>query len=348
MASDAIPTLPVHARAVRRSGRGAPLRPGRARPRRPTSGGHDGARWRLPAEPVPRAGLRRQPPDGPRGADHVEPPGARPPRVQGVGSFVAEAPVRHRVDAASQSLTDALRVQGLIVAEDVLEATPAPRRGGPGGLPAIPRPGHDPVVAAGRPARPWSLSLTWLPDRPPGDGNPPRAGLPLQTMLAQRHGSAAVPAEPRGRRGAGRAVGQRTSRRPPTGTPLIVVSGTDVDQHGAAHRPGLPPDPGRPGRVSPSISVPDVTLLQALALAGAGLRGTASAMAGGASIITFPVLLAMGVPPLTANVTNTVGLTPIVFGTGARRAAELRGQRARLAALACRACRGVRGRRSCC
>jgi uncharacterized protein len=77
-----------------------------------------------------------------------------------------------------------------------------------------------------------------------------------------------------------------------------------------------------------------VTLLQALALAGAGLvAGTASAMAGGASIITFPVLLAMGVPPLSANVTNTVGLTPTVIGTALGAVPELRPQRARLAAL---------------
>jgi uncharacterized membrane protein YfcA len=77
-----------------------------------------------------------------------------------------------------------------------------------------------------------------------------------------------------------------------------------------------------------------VTLLQALALAGAGLAaGTASAMAGGASIITFPVLLAMGVPPLTANVTNTVGLTPTVIGTALGALPELRPQRARLTAL---------------
>jgi uncharacterized membrane protein YfcA len=77
-----------------------------------------------------------------------------------------------------------------------------------------------------------------------------------------------------------------------------------------------------------------VTLLQALALAGAGLAaGTASAMAGGASIITFPVLLAMGVPPLTANVTNTVGLTPIVIGTALGALPELRPQGARITAL---------------
>jgi uncharacterized membrane protein YfcA len=77
-----------------------------------------------------------------------------------------------------------------------------------------------------------------------------------------------------------------------------------------------------------------VTTLQALALAGAGLvAGTASAMAGGASIITFPVLLAMGVPPLSANVTNTVGLTPIVIGTALGALPELRPQRARIVAL---------------
>jgi uncharacterized protein len=77
-----------------------------------------------------------------------------------------------------------------------------------------------------------------------------------------------------------------------------------------------------------------MTLPQALALAAAGLlAGTASAMAGGASIITFPVLLAMGVPPLTANVTNTVGLTPVVVGAALGAAPELRVQRERLAAL---------------
>jgi uncharacterized membrane protein YfcA len=77
-----------------------------------------------------------------------------------------------------------------------------------------------------------------------------------------------------------------------------------------------------------------VTTLQALILAVAGLvAGTTSAMAGGASIITFPVLLAMGVLPLSANVTNSVGLTPIVIGTALGALPELRPQRARLVAL---------------
>lgn len=87
-----------------------------------------------------------------------------------------------------------------------------------------------------------------------------------------------------------------------------------------------------------------MSALQAVALAAAGLAaGTASAMAGGASMITFPVLLAMGVPPLTANVTNTVGLSPIVIGTGFGALPELRGQRARLTALALPAVVGALG-----
>jgi len=77
-----------------------------------------------------------------------------------------------------------------------------------------------------------------------------------------------------------------------------------------------------------------MTALQAVALAAAGLvAGTTSAMAGGASLITFPVLLAMGVPPLAANVTNTVGLAPVVVGTALGSLPELRPQRARLIAL---------------
>ena len=44
---------------------------------------------------------------------------------------------------------------------------------------------------------------------------------------------------------------------------------------------------------------------------GAGLVGGAmSAIAGGASFITFPALLFAGIPPLIANATNFVGLMP--------------------------------------
>jgi uncharacterized membrane protein YfcA len=69
-------------------------------------------------------------------------------------------------------------------------------------------------------------------------------------------------------------------------------------------------------------------------LAAAGLvAGAVNAVAGGGSLISFPALLAVGYPALTANVTNSVALTPGYFGgtLGYRR--ELGGQRARVLAL---------------
>ncbi|MDQ6686722.1 MAG: sulfite exporter TauE/SafE family protein [Actinomycetota bacterium] len=70
---------------------------------------------------------------------------------------------------------------------------------------------------------------------------------------------------------------------------------------------------------------------EALAVLLAGVAaGTINTVVGSGTLITFPVLLAVGVPPLTANVSNTVGLVPgSVSGAWGYRA-ELRGQRARL------------------
>src|SRR4051794_41372584 len=57
--------------------------------------------------------------------------------------------------------------------------------------------------------------------------------------------------------------------------------------------------------------------------------GTINTVVGSGTLITFPTLLAFGVPPVTANVSNTIGLVPGVASgvVGYRR--ELRGQRAR-------------------
>jgi uncharacterized protein len=75
--------------------------------------------------------------------------------------------------------------------------------------------------------------------------------------------------------------------------------------------------------------------LQALAIAGAGfVAGAMNVVVGAGSFVTFPVLLALGYPPVTANVSNTVGL---VFGSVSGVVAyrrELTGQRARLVRLA--------------
>ena len=73
---------------------------------------------------------------------------------------------------------------------------------------------------------------------------------------------------------------------------------------------------------------------QVVLLAGAALvAGAVNAVAGGGSLISFPALLAVGYPALTANVTNSVALTPGYFGgtLGYRR--ELTGQRGRILAL---------------
>jgi uncharacterized membrane protein YfcA len=48
-----------------------------------------------------------------------------------------------------------------------------------------------------------------------------------------------------------------------------------------------------------------------LAVAGAGVAaGAVNALAGGGTLISFPVLVGVGVPPVRANVTNTVSLVP--------------------------------------
>ncbi len=68
-----------------------------------------------------------------------------------------------------------------------------------------------------------------------------------------------------------------------------------------------------------------------LAGVGAGLTGS---VAGLASLISYPALLAVGLPPLAANVTNTVALFGVTGGTVAGSRVELGGQWRRVARLA--------------
>ena len=67
----------------------------------------------------------------------------------------------------------------------------------------------------------------------------------------------------------------------------------------------------------------------AILLAGMA-AGTINTVVGSGTLITFPTLLAFGVPPVTANVSNTVGLVPGSLSgvVGYRR--ELAGQRSRV------------------
>jgi uncharacterized protein len=74
-----------------------------------------------------------------------------------------------------------------------------------------------------------------------------------------------------------------------------------------------------------------VSLFEAVAILLAGVAaGTINTVVGSGTLITFPTLLAFGIPPVTANVSNTIGLVPgsISGAIGYRR--ELVGQRSRV------------------
>jgi uncharacterized protein len=51
-----------------------------------------------------------------------------------------------------------------------------------------------------------------------------------------------------------------------------------------------------------------------IAFAAAVAAGLVNAIAGGGTLITFPVLVALGIPPVAANITNTIALCPGYFG----------------------------------
>jgi uncharacterized membrane protein YfcA len=55
-------------------------------------------------------------------------------------------------------------------------------------------------------------------------------------------------------------------------------------------------------------------VLEFIAIAATGLLvGVINGMAGGASVISFPVLLATGISPVSAAITNAIGVTPANF-----------------------------------
>jgi uncharacterized membrane protein YfcA len=70
----------------------------------------------------------------------------------------------------------------------------------------------------------------------------------------------------------------------------------------------------------------DLTIA-ALAAIGAG---AVNALAGGGTLISFPVLVALGVPPVAANVTNAVALCPGYFGATIAQLPNLKGQRGQM------------------
>ena len=69
-----------------------------------------------------------------------------------------------------------------------------------------------------------------------------------------------------------------------------------------------------------------MTVLQVLGLVAAGLAaGLIGSTAGLASLASYPALLAFGLPPVLANVTNTAGITAFTIGSVASTRPELGG-----------------------
>ena len=74
-----------------------------------------------------------------------------------------------------------------------------------------------------------------------------------------------------------------------------------------------------------------MTAADAVLIAVAGfLAGGVNAVAGGGSLISFPALVASGLPTLDANVTNTTAVWPGYLGSAVAYRAELADQRPRL------------------
>ena len=74
------------------------------------------------------------------------------------------------------------------------------------------------------------------------------------------------------------------------------------------------------------LSPIDLMLVSLAAVAA----GVINALAGGGTLITFPMLTAVGVPAIAANVTSTIALCPGYIGGALAQASDLRGQGRRL------------------
>jgi uncharacterized protein len=77
-----------------------------------------------------------------------------------------------------------------------------------------------------------------------------------------------------------------------------------------------------------------VSLLECLAVLAAGVfAGAINTVVGSGTLVTFPVLLAVGYGPVTANVSNTLGLVPGSISGAIGYRTELAGQGRRVAVL---------------
>lgn len=87
------------------------------------------------------------------------------------------------------------------------------------------------------------------------------------------------------------------------------------------------------------MGVTELVLVGVVALLAGGLNS----VAGGGSLLLFPALLAVGLPPLAANVSTTASVWPGYIGTAAGYRTELQGQRRSVLALAVTALLGGGG-----
>jgi uncharacterized membrane protein YfcA len=78
--------------------------------------------------------------------------------------------------------------------------------------------------------------------------------------------------------------------------------------------------------VGPGIAISGLVLTGLAAFAA----GAVNALAGGGTLITFPTLVAIGIPEVAANITNTVSLCPGFLGGTLAQREDLRGQRRRI------------------
>ncbi|MGR8011355.1 sulfite exporter TauE/SafE family protein [Streptomyces hypolithicus] len=87
-----------------------------------------------------------------------------------------------------------------------------------------------------------------------------------------------------------------------------------------------------------------MTIWEMLAVFAAGIgAGTINTIVGSGTLITFPVLLATGLPPVTATVSNALGLIPGTISGAIGYRKELAGQRRRILRLGAAAATGALG-----
>jgi hypothetical protein len=112
-----------------------------------------------------------------------------------------------------------------------------------------------------------------------------------------------------------RRRGDGDHRRLPKGRTVVAIRQTiqlvpgtdDTTTHGIGR---LPRAQLGAGSVQPGWRS-FVSALQIVLLGVAGIAaGTINTVVGSGTLVTFPVLLAFGYPPVTANVSNTIGLVP--------------------------------------